>query len=149
MHDTQLRQKWKENLGLHPAVELPQFNCHLWLEQFEKSAVGVGGRLRSVAVPTLKIEFDKYSKLDEISRGSNARNEDIETGFESTFNRERYAKAARKIEELENEIENLKVINLNWKKHSIIVEESASKDAVTFARLIVSKRAFYGEEEKS
>ncbi|CAD7001777.1 unnamed protein product [Ceratitis capitata] len=110
--DTQLLQKWKENLGLDPAVELPQFNCYLRLEHFEKSAVGVGGRLRSGAVRTLKIdqppvtksypdqliggdltleEFDKYSKLDEIMRGSSARDEDIEMGFEPTFNRERYS----------------------------------------------------------
>ncbi|CAD6997545.1 unnamed protein product [Ceratitis capitata] len=60
--DTQLRQKWKENLGLDPAVELPQFNCYMCLEHFENSAIGVGGRLRSVAVPTLKIVFKQLKE---------------------------------------------------------------------------------------
>ncbi|XP_053968523.1 uncharacterized protein LOC128869951 [Anastrepha ludens] len=104
-------------------------------------------------------EFEKYSILEENRQASYSNQ--ICVDLETTTTRERFAQSARyyqsnavklnkRIEELEKENNDLKNKYSELLKRAIIAEESCSSDALTFAKMIVStKKGWYNEDEKA
>ncbi|XP_053956807.1 uncharacterized protein LOC128862288 [Anastrepha ludens] len=104
-------------------------------------------------------EFEKYSIIEENRQASYSNQ--ICVDLETTTTRERFAQSARyyqsnavklnkRIEELEKENNDLKNKYSELLKRAIIAEESCSSDALTFAKMIVStKKGWYNEDEKA
>ncbi len=99
----------------------------------------------------------EYSILEEERLGLGTQNNDVGSALDS---RERFARSARfyqsnalklnkKIEELEGVIKQLETEYKELKDRAIVADETSSSDAVTFARMIVTKRTFFSDNEKT
>ncbi len=102
-------------------------------------------------------EFERYSILEDNRLGLGPQSNDEGCALDS---RERFARSARyyqsnalklnkKIEELEGVIRDLEIKYQDLRKSAIIADESSSSDAKTFARMIVTKRTVFSDEERT
>ncbi|XP_049317298.1 uncharacterized protein LOC125779974 [Bactrocera dorsalis] len=102
-------------------------------------------------------EFEEYSILEERRLGLEPQNNDVGYALDS---RERFARSARyyqsnalklnnKIKELEDIIKDLEKRYQDLSKRAIVADENSSQDAITFARMIVTKHTFFSDNEKT
>ncbi|XP_050340321.1 uncharacterized protein LOC126766613 [Bactrocera neohumeralis] len=102
-------------------------------------------------------EFETYSILEQRRLELEPQNDDVGYALDS---RERFARSARyyqsnalklnkKIKELEDIIKDLEKRYQDLSKCAIVADVNSSKDAVTFARMIVAKRTIFSDDERA
>ncbi|XP_049305987.1 uncharacterized protein LOC109580001 isoform X2 [Bactrocera dorsalis] len=120
---------------------------------YERPKVAVGVEEDDI---TLK-EFEQYSILEESRLGLGPQNNDVGSALDS---RERFARSARyyqsnalrlnkKIEELEGVIKDLEKKYEDLEQRAIVADVSSSSDAITFARMIVTKHNVFSDNERT